>query len=116
MMQNSKWKTLTMTLLVVFYSAIVATGCSDDPQGVDNHVENQEPNQNQEPNKNQEPNQNQEESTALAESHQLCAAAGRTSGGSLSALHCFAPHDISGFEAKNDTWTWQPGAFHVVAE
>lgn len=57
------------------------------------------------------------EPRTLAQAHQLCAAAGESSDGMLTALHCFGPHDLSGFEATNDSeMTWQPGAFHIVAE
>ena len=82
--------------------AMIATGCNgDDPPAV-------EENQNQEP--------NQEEPRSLADFHQLCAAAGTSSDGVLSALHCFGPHDLSGFEASDGELTWQPGAFHIVAQ
>ncbi len=65
---------------------------------------------------NDDENDRSEEPEEHTEVHQLCAAAGDTSDGHAEALHCFAPHDVSGFEASDGEHTWKPGAFQVVAE
>lgn len=78
----------------------------------DNQRDNSQDNTPQNDNRQNQPKQPEQ----FSETYQLCAAAGDTSGGQLEGLHCFAPHDVSGFEASDGDHTWQPGAFQVIAE
>ena len=90
---------------------------NNDNQNNQNQDNDNQNNQNQN-NQNQN-NQNQdngEDDVEHAEIHQWCAAAGEASDGSVTSFNCAGPHDVSGFEATNGDTTWQPGAFHVVAE
>ncbi len=52
--------------------------------------------------------------------HQLCAAAGKSNNDEYHSIHCFGPHDLTGFdgtfEAQNSTHRWRPGAFQIVGE
>ncbi len=45
---------------------------------------------------------------------QGCASGGETSGGGVTALHCFGPDNASGMEAHGGGVVWQPGATRVV--
>lgn len=47
---------------------------------------------------------------------QLCAVAGKSSNGDVIALHCLGAHDASGFQAKNDSGVWQPGALQIITK
>ncbi len=51
-----------------------------------------------------------------AELHQMCAAAGQTEDGEMTALNCFGPQDPSGKTSTSGDLEWQPGAFHVVSQ
>lgn len=102
-----------------------ATGCAEgdlreNHEQQENHSDNHTDPSNQQDNQqdNQQTNQQDndtEEPRRHTEIHQLCAAAGSSSDGQIEGLHCFAPHDVSGFEATDGDHTWKPGAFEVVA-
>lgn len=98
--------------------AVASIGCAEGGS-LDEPTQNeQDSQQNDDPDNHDDPdNQNQDDrSDSQTEIHQWCAAAGESSDGDVSSLHCSAPHNVSGFEAGDGEHRWQPGAFHVVAE
>ena len=65
---------------------------------------------------NEEEQQNDEVHEHAAEIHQMCAAAGQTEDGEVTALNCFGPQDPSGKKSESGELEWQPGGFHVVSQ
>ena len=84
---------VVLTILLLAWSV----GCSGDDK---EHTENDE----------------REEQTVADEVHQLCAAAGQTEEGDLTALHCLGPQDPSGKTSESGDLQWEPGAFHIVSQ
>lgn len=100
-----------LTFSLSFGPAACASGELEDGV-VDENQQNDGDDQN-----DNDKNDNQTEPDGeLSEAQQLCAAAAESTDGELTALHCFGPHDVSGFEASDGERTWQPGAFNVVAQ
>ena len=108
-------------ILCLSFGALACAGGEIEEQVVDenqtdDNQQNDQNDQNAQNDQNDDNDNKSEPDMELSEAHQICAAAGEASDGTLTALHCFGPHDLSGFEASDGEHTWQPGAFNVVAQ
>lgn len=114
-MKTGRWfRGLGATLLIFCLGSGPVACASSEPE--EEVVDENQNDGSDDQNDNDKNDNHSNPDVASNEAQQLCAAAGESSDGKVGALHCFGPHDVSGFEASDGERTWQPGAFRVIAQ